>query len=92
MSEENIESITKSVSNFAPTFVDYHVLPNIYFNELFLINNIYIPKKVINLCISYTLTPWLRNLNTDFTLNNCLFGSVKLTTNADLDKCKHAMA
>ena len=52
MSEENIESITKSVSNFAPTFVDYHVLPNIYFNELFLINNIYIPKKVINLCIS----------------------------------------
>ena len=44
-----------------------------------LINNIYIPKKVINIYISYTRTPWLRNLNLDFTLNNCLFGSVKLT-------------
>ena len=27
MSEENIENITKSDSNFAPTFVDHHVLP-----------------------------------------------------------------
>ena len=35
---------------------------------------------------SYTLGPQLRNLNTDFTLGNCLFGSVKLTKNADLDK------
>ena len=38
---------------------------------------------------SYTLGPQLRNLNTDFTLGNCLFGSVKLTKNADLDKYKH---
>ena len=35
---------------------------------------------------SYTLGPQLRNLNTDFTLGNCLFGSVKLTKNADPDK------
>ena len=33
--------------------------------------------------------PQLRNLNTDFTLSNCLFGSVKLTKNADLDKYKY---
>ena len=45
-------------------------------------NNIYILKKVINI---RTLTPWLRNLNTDFILKNCLFGSVKLTNNADSD-------
>ena len=32
------------------------------------------------------LNLWLRNLNTDFTLNNSLFGSVKLTKNAHLDK------
>ena len=51
-------------------------------------NKIYIPKKVINLYISYILNPWLRNLNTDFTLNNCLFGSAKLTKNIDLDKYK----
>ena len=29
MLEENIENITKSDSNFAPTFVDHHVLPDI---------------------------------------------------------------
>ena len=52
-------------------------------------NNISIPKKVINLYISYTLGPQLRNLNTDFKLDNCLFGSAKLTKNAHLDKYKY---
>ena len=28
MSGENIEDITKSGSNFAPTFVDHHLLPD----------------------------------------------------------------
>ena len=32
MSEENIENIAKSDSNFAPTFVDHHLLPDINFN------------------------------------------------------------
>ena len=40
--------------------------------------------------ISYTLNSWLRNLNTDFTLHNSLFGSVKLNKNADPDKCKYS--
>ena len=44
----------------------------------------------IYIYISYILTPWLRNLNTDFTLNNCLFGSVRLTKNADPDKYKYS--
>ena len=44
----------------------------------------------MNLYISYTLTPWLRNLNTDFTLNNCLFASLKLTKNAAPDKYKYS--
>ena len=58
MSEENIQNIAKSHGNFTPTFVDYYVLPDINFNEHSLIdNNISIPKKVINLYISYTLTP-----------------------------------
>ena len=29
-------------------------------------------------------------MNTHFTLNNCLFVSVKLTKNADLDRCKYS--
>ena len=51
MSEENIENITKSDSNFAPTFVD-HLLSDINFNGYCLIKNISMPKKVINLYIS----------------------------------------
>ena len=46
MPEESIENITKSGSNFAPTFVDHHILPEIDFNGHCLIkNNIYVPKK-----------------------------------------------
>ena len=44
----------------------------------------------MNLYISYTLTPRLRNLNTGLTLNNCLFGSVKLTENADPNEYKYS--
>ena len=62
MSEENVENITKSDSNFAPTFVDHHVFPDMNFNGRCLINNnISIPKKVINLYISHILNPWLGN-------------------------------
>ena len=67
MSEENFENITKSDSNFAPAVVDHHLLPDLNFNGHCLIKNISIPEKVINLYISYTLGPQLRNLNTDFT-------------------------
>ena len=48
MSKENIENITKSDSNFAPTFVDHHVVLNINFDRYCLINNIYVPEKAIN--------------------------------------------
>ena len=53
ISEENIENITKSDSNFAPTFVDHHILPDRNFNGYCLINNIYILRKVINVINIY---------------------------------------
>ena len=91
MPEESIENITKSDRNFEPIFVDHHLLTDMNFNGHCLIeNNISIPKKLINLYISYTLGPQLRNLNTDFALGNCIFGSVKLTKNTYLDKYKYA--
>ena len=49
MSEENIENITNLDSNFAPTFADHHVLPDINFHGHYLIDNIYIPKKGIDI-------------------------------------------
>ena len=45
---------------------------------------------VVDLYISYTLDQWSRDLNSDFTLGNCLFGSAKLAKNADLDKYKYS--
>ena len=35
---------------------------------------------------SYTPDTWSKDLNTDFTLGNCLFEAMKLTKNADPDK------
>ena len=68
MPEESIENITTSDSNFAPTFVHHNLLPDMKFNAHCLIkSNISIPKKVINLYISYALGRQLRKLNIDFT-------------------------
>ena len=62
------------------TFVGPHLLPDISFNgDCSMKNNIFILKKYIYIYISYTLTPSLRNLKTNITLNNCLFGSLKLS-------------
>ena len=40
--------------------------------------------------ISYILNQLPRDLNREFTLGSCLFGSVKQTNNAGLDKCKYS--
>ena len=44
------------------------------------------PKILVNFFIVYELDLWPQDLNTDFNLGGCLFGGVKLTTNADPDK------
>ena len=47
MSEENIENIPKSDSNFEPSYVDHYLLPDIIGHKgQCLLNNISIPKKV----------------------------------------------
>ena len=43
MSEENIELITKSVSNFTPTFIDHYLLPDIYFIGHCLVSSVFYP-------------------------------------------------
>ena len=91
LSEESIENITTSDSNFAPNLINYYPLPDIKFNGHCLINNNNDASlSVVNLYICYTLDRWSRDLDTDFTLGNCLFGSVKLTKNSDLDKYKYS--
>ena len=45
MSEESIENITKSDSNFVPTFVDHHSLPDTNFNGHCLMKKIFLFLK-----------------------------------------------
>ena len=81
----------KNQKKVCPTLVNYYPLSEAKFNGHCLKNNdISIPKKVNNVYISYILNPCLRDLNTDFTLSNCLFGSVELIKNADPGKYKHS--
>ena len=51
---------------------------------------VFTQKNVVNLFTAYELDTWSRDLNTDFTLKDCLFGAVKLTKNADVDKYKYS--
>ena len=61
------------------------------FNGICLINNDSDPSLgAVNLYISSTLDSRSRDLNTDFTLGKCLFGTVKLTRNSDPDKYKYS--
>ena len=86
MSENSIENIITSDSNLAPTLLNFYALSYVKFNEHSLENKLPDCGKVINLYISYRLDPWSTDLNTDFTLNNCLFVFVQLTKNAEPDK------
>ena len=43
-------------------------------------------KNVVNLYISCKIDTWLRDLNTDFTLVNCLVGAIRLTKNRGPNK------
>ena len=40
--------------------------------------------------ILFELDTWSKDLNKDFTLDNCLFGTIKLSKNVHLDKYKYS--
>ena len=44
------------------------------------------PKNVVNLFIVYELDTWPQDLDTEFALNDCLLGNIKITKNADFNK------
>ena len=48
----------------------------------------YSHRPIVSIYVVYRLAP--RTNNSDVTLENCLFGAVKLTKNSDIDKYKHS--
>ena len=85
--EKSIRTPPGSDNTFALSLINNRLLPceKLAGNCLSL-SSISLHQNVVNLYISYTLSTYSRDLNTYFTLGNCLFGSVKLIKNADPDK------
>ena len=89
MSEETIKNPHTSDITFSPELTDnLSRISRVKFKGIFLKQDSvsFLHKKVVNSYISYTLDTWSKDLNTNFTLGNCLLGAIKLTKNADLDK------
>ena len=88
MSEESIKISSTTDNSFVPDLIYNYgkgkiKLKGIWFKQ----DNVsFIHGNVVNLYISYELDQLIRNLNLNFTLDNCLFEAVKLTKNADPDK------
>ena len=73
-----------SIFNYYPlTYIKFNV--NCLTNNN---NNLFL--DAVNSCICYELDRPSWDLDTNFSLGNCLFGSEKLTKNADPDKYKYS--
>ena len=92
MSGKNIEHIATADQNFAQTYINsYHCKLKLMelkcTDELInLLNKLPNSGKVIDLYIFNTLDQWSRDVTADFTLNICLFWSIKRTKNLHPDK------
>ena len=90
MSEESIKNPPRSNNTFAPSLSYYRSLPQAKFaGNCLSLSSFSLHWNVSNLYIPYTLHTWSRDLNTSFTLENYLFGALKLTKNADSDKYEY---
>ena len=87
MLQESIKNLNISDINFFPKIIgDHKFNSRVGLKEICLKqeNVSFLHKNVANLYISYKLDTWSKDLNTNFTLVNSLFGAVKLTKNAGL--------
>ena len=70
----------------------YHARIKVKFNGNLLKQNkvTYNHGSVVNIYVVYRITPKINLGDIGPTLQNCLFGAVKLTNNADIDKYKYS--
>ena len=87
MSDERTNSITASNHSVTP-FLDYYgIKTRVEFSRSYLKQNkiTYTHGKVVNIYIVYETSKSINVIDYP-TLENCLFGAVSLTKNADIDK------
>ena len=89
--KKSITSIYNKQS-FDPEIIYNYVKGKIKFKGICLKQDsvYFIHRNVVNLYISFELDTWSRDSNTDFTLDHCLFGVVKLTKNANPHKYEYS--
>ena len=92
MSQESIKNSQTSDISFAPKLIGDYQFKKVELKAICLRQDSvsFLQKNVVNLYISYESDTRSRDLNTDFTLGNCLFGAVKLTKNDHPDKCRYS--
>ena len=88
LSDENIISTTTSTDKSAMKTIYDNTKTKVRFNGDLLRENqvTYNHGPLVNIYIVYERTPDTKTSN--ITLENCLFGAIKLTMNADVDKYK----
>ena len=91
MSEESITTSATSENSFTPklTYSQFQNSSKIQRKMFKTKQSIFYSQKCSALFI-YEFDTWLRDLNVDSKLKGCLFGAVKLTKNADLDKYSYS--
>ena len=90
LSDKKIISTTTSTDKSATKTIYDNARINVRFNGDLLRQNqvTYNHGPVVNIFIVYETTPDTKTSN--ITLENCLFGAIKLTKNADVDKYKYS--
>ena len=94
MSKEKITSPNTASKSLSPKLVWYNSRIKLKFKGSGLKQDkaTFTPKSLVNLFIVYELdNTWSRELNTEFTLKNCFFGSVKLPKNSDPNKYSYSV-
>ena len=88
VSQERTKNLQTSDTTFAPKLIFKYRFYRMEFKGICLKQDTvsFLHKNVVNLYISYKLDTWSKDLNTDFSLDNCLFGAAKLANKANPDK------
>ena len=90
MSNEVIKPIAMPSNRLNPELISVGTETRVYFKGSCLKQDkiTYTYGKIVKIYIVYKLISNYNNF--DFTLENCLFGAIKLTENADIDKYKYS--
>ena len=82
-SNKNVLNSVQNTKNVAPDIKNINRQLYVFFNGNYFIQDlITIPNNVINIYVVYKLDPISSTRNTDYTIQNALFGAMKITKNA----------